>query len=211
MIKVSIVEDDCETRTLISELLKSDSSYCLVGDYGTAKDYLACFASHLPDVVILDIHLPGISGIDCLKRAKPLYPDIQYIMFTVFEDDESVFESLKAGATGYLLKKTSPSGIFEAIESVYSGGSPMSPLIARKVITSMQKTAIAKANPHVALLTARENEILQALARGLRYKEISDTFFISMDTVRSHIRKIYEKLQVNSRIEAVNKTTGRHS
>jgi DNA-binding NarL/FixJ family response regulator len=207
MIRVAIVEDDVEIRNMVSELIQSDSNYKLSGIYGSSEEFLKYFTNNIPDVVILDIHLPGINGIECLKKAKVQLPDIQYIMFTVFEDDDSVFEALRAGATGYFLKKSTPSAIFDAIQNVYDGGSPMSPEIARKVIINLQQGNKTIHSQYVELLTPRENEILTALSKGLRYKDISDKLFISMDTVRSHIRNIYEKLQVNNRTAAVKKAS----
>jgi DNA-binding NarL/FixJ family response regulator len=207
MIRVAVVEDDPEIRKMVSELIQSDSNYSLSGVYGSSEEFLGKFEKNVPDVVILDIHLPGINGIECLKKAKPANPEIQYIMFTVFEDDDSVFEALRSGATGYILKRSSPSAIFDAVQNVYNGGSPMSPEIARRVIMSMQQGEKTGGNQALKLLTQREHEILIALSKGLRYKEISDKLFISMDTVRSHIRNIYEKLQVNNRTAAVRKAS----
>jgi DNA-binding NarL/FixJ family response regulator len=207
MIRVAVVEDDVEIRKMVSELIQSDSNYLMSGIYGTAEEFLRKFSKNIPDVVILDIHLPGISGIECLKKAKPEHPDIQYIMFTVFEDDDAVFEALRSGATGYILKRSTPSAIFDAVQNVFNGGSPMSPEIARKVIMSLQQTDKQGGSRVQELLTPREKEILIALSKGLRYKEISDKLFISMDTVRSHIRNIYEKLQVNNRTAAVRKAS----
>jgi DNA-binding NarL/FixJ family response regulator len=154
----------------------------------------------------MDINLPGINGIECLRRLKPLCAGTQFIMSTVYENDESIFESLQAGATGYLLKKTEPVKILEAIKEVYNGGSPMSSQIARKVIASFQsKNTIDEAE----VLTPKEKEILKALSKGLRYKEIAFEMHISIETVRSHARRIYEKLQVQNRTEALNKVAGR--
>jgi DNA-binding NarL/FixJ family response regulator len=154
----------------------------------------------------MDIHLPGINGIDAVKKLKSLCPQTQFIMSTVYEDDENIFESLKAGASGYLLKKTAPSKILDAIVEVYNGGSPMSSQIARKVIASFQKK---DSIDETDILTPKEKEVLKALAKGLRYKEIADEMKVSMETIRSHARKIYEKLQVQSRTEALNKVYGR--
>jgi DNA-binding NarL/FixJ family response regulator len=206
MIRVAIVEDDAETGQLVSELLGSDNAFLVTGLYPTAESFLDHYQQQLPDTVILDIHLPGMNGIECLRIAHEKNPEIQFVMFTVFEDDDSVFEALRSGATGYLLKKSPPQVIFEALKNVCNGGSPMSPVIARKVINSIYLSKPAVPCPELSTLTCREQEILQALAKGLRYKEISDQMYISIDTVRSHIRKIYEKLHVNSRTEAVNKS-----
>lgn len=209
MIRVAIVEDDAETRNMLAEMLRTDVQYEVIGTFGSAEEFLEHSVDWEPEVVILDIHLPGMSGIDCLREAAIKLMRSQFLMFTVFEDDDNVFEALRAGAQGYLLKKTPPSGVFDAIRVIHAGGSPMSPVIARKVINSFQKAGKRDQVPLIPELTPRENEILQALAKGLRYKEISDQLYISMDTVRTHIRRIYEKLQVNSRTEAVNKSRGK--
>jgi DNA-binding NarL/FixJ family response regulator len=158
-------------------------------------------------VVLMDINLPGINGIECVKRLKPLCPDTQFIMSPVYEDDENIFESLMAGATGYLLKKTVPVRILEAITEVYEGGSPMSTQIARRVIASFRKEDDIDSSE---ILTSREKEILKNLSDGLRYKEIAAKLKISIETVRSHARRIYEKLHVQSRTEALNKIYGKN-
>ena len=159
-----------------------------------------------PDVVLMDINLPGINGIEAVKKLKAFCPQTLFIMSTVYEDDENIFESLKAGASGYLLKKTAPVKILDAIAEVNAGGSPMNSQIARKVIASFQKKdSIDDAHE----LTPKEKEVLKMLAKGLRYKEIADELDVSIETIRSHARKIYEKLQVQSRTEALNKVYGR--
>jgi DNA-binding NarL/FixJ family response regulator len=155
----------------------------------------------------MDINLPGINGIECVKQLKLMCPDTQFIMSTVYEDDENIYESLKAGATGYLLKKTVPSRILEAIAEVHDGGSPMSAQIARRVIASFQK---GDGIEESELLTVREKEILKNLSEGLRYKEIAAKLKISIETVRTHARRIYEKLHVQSRTEALNKVYGKN-
>lgn len=205
MIKVAIVEDIKDIREGLQLLINSSDGFSCVETYSSVEDALVGLPKVLPDVVLMDIHLPGLSGIEAVKRLKPQFRSIQFIMSTVYEDDENIFESLKAGATGYLLKKTSPAKILEAITDVYNGGSPISAEIARKVIGSFQKQ-----NPIDAAeeLTPKEKEILKALSKGLRYKEIANEMQISMDTVRTHVRHIYEKLQVQSRMDAVNKVYG---
>jgi DNA-binding NarL/FixJ family response regulator len=151
----------------------------------------------------MDIHLPGISGIECVKQLKPVLPQTQFMMCTVYEDNENVFDSLCAGASGYLLKNNPPGKITDAIIDLYHGGSPMSSTIARKVINAFQP--VFQKNKEAESLTKRELELLELLAKGYRYKEIADKLFISFETVRTHIHNIYEKLHVQSRIEAVNK------
>jgi len=208
MIKIAIVEDIKDIREGLQLLINSNDTFSCTQTYSTAEDALLNLPNTLPDVILMDIHLPGISGIEAIKKLKPQLPSVQFIMSTVYEDDENIFESLKAGATGYLLKKTSPDKILEAITEVYNGGSPMSAQIARKVIGAFQKK-----NPidETSELTPKEKEILKALSKGLRYKEIAHEMEISMDTVRTHVRHIYEKLQVQSRMDAINKVYGTKS
>jgi len=205
MITVSIVEDIKDIREGLQLLINSNGAFSCTHVYSTAEDALLNMPNNLPNVVLMDIHLPGISGIEAVKKLKAQYPSVQFIMSTVYEDDENIFESLKAGATGYLLKKISPAKILEAITEVYNGGSPMSAQIARKVIAAFQKK-----NPidETSVLTPKEKEILKALSKGLRYKEIAYEMQISMDTVRTHVRHIYEKLHVQSRMDAINKVYG---
>ena len=205
MIHVVIIEDIRETREGLQMLIDSSDGFSCNKTFASAEPALAELPGNCADVVLMDIHLPGISGIEAVKKLKPQCPATQFIMSTIYEDDENIFESLKAGASGYLLKKTAPSKILDAITEVFNGGSPMSSQIARKVIASFQqKNSIDE----VEILTPKEKEILKALAKGLRYKEIADEMKISIETVRSHARKIYEKLHVQSRTEALNKVYG---
>ena len=206
MIQVAIVEDIREIKEGLELLIDSSEGFRCIKTYSNAEEAMADLPQINPDVVLMDITLPGINGIEAVRSLKPKIPATQFIMSTVYEDDENIFESLKAGASGYLLKKTAPSKILESITEVYNGGSPMSSQIARKVIGSFQqKNSIEDSS----LLTQREKEILKLLARGLRYKEIAAELTISIDTVRTHTRHIYEKLQVQSRIEAINKVLGK--
>jgi DNA-binding NarL/FixJ family response regulator len=206
MIAVAIVEDIKEIREGLRLLIDNSNDFLCKDVYESAEHALKGLSQSQPDVVLMDINLPGMNGIDCVRQLKQQYPDTQFIMSTIYEDDENIFESLKAGATGYLLKKTEPAKILEAIKEVYAGGSPMSSQIARKVIASFQpKPGI----DDVEILTPKEKEILKALSKGLRYKEIAFEMQISIETVRSHVRRIYEKLQVQSRTEALNKVYGR--
>lgn len=207
MIHVVIIEDIKEIREGLQMLIDGSDGFTCSKTFSTGELAVSELPGICPDVVLMDINLPGINGIEAVRQLKPLCPGTQFIMSTVYEDDENIFESLKAGANGYLLKKTAPSKILDAIMEVHSGGSPMSSQIARKVIASFQhKDSIDEAN----ILTPKEKEILKALAKGLRYKEIADDMKISIETVRSHARKIYEKLQVQSRTEALNKVYGRN-
>jgi len=207
MIHVVIIEDIKEIREGLQLLIDASDGFSCLKTFATAEQALDELPALLPDVALMDIHLPGINGIDAVRQLKPVCPGTQFIMSTVYEDDENIFESLKAGASGYLLKKTAPSKILDAIVEVYNGGSPMSGQIARKVIASFQhKDSIDEAD----ILTPKEKEILKELAKGLRYKEIADEMKISIETVRSHARKIYEKLQVQSRTEALNKVYRRN-
>jgi len=202
MITVAIVEDIREIREGLRLLIDNSDGFSCTQIYPSAEDALEAIPQNPSDVVLMDIHLPGMNGIEAVRRLKNVCPEIQILMSTVYEDDSNLFESLKAGASGYLLKKTAPVKLLEAITEVTKGGSPMSGQIARKVIASFQE----KATPDG--LTPREREVLKALALGLRYKEIASDMAISMETVRSHVRHIYEKLQVQSRVEALNKAYG---
>lgn len=203
-IKVGIVEDEKQIRESLVILINGSEGFSCVHAYESAEAAIAAVPSKELDVILMDIHLPGKDGIQCITELKPLCPETQFLMCTSFEDTDSVFRALKAGATGYLTKTTQPSKILDAIVEVYKGGSPMSSHIARKVVASFQPGNNQKAE--LQKLSEREKEILNELSQGLRYKEIADKLFLSTETVRTHIRNIYEKLQVNSRTEALNKT-----
>src|SRR5438067_8880013 len=205
-ISVAIVEDIKDIREGLQILIGNSSGYHCSHVYASAEEAIKDLPNHCDDVVLMDIHLPGMNGIECLRQLKEKCPGSRFIMSTVYEDDENIFESLKAGAYGYLLKKTEPVKILEAIREVHNGGSPMSAQIARKVIQSFQHKNSIEA---VAELTPKEKNILQLLSKGLRYKEIAAEESISIDTVRTHIRHMYEKLHVQSRTEALNKVFGR--
>ena len=206
MIVVAIVEDIKDIREGLRLLIDNSNDFSCTEVYTSAEEALIGLPESQPDVVLMDINLPGMNGIECIRLLKPQCLRTQFIMTTVYEDGDNIFESLKVGATGYLLKKTEPVKILEAIKEVYAGGSPMSTQIARKVIASFQpKQSI----DDVELLTPKEKEILKALSKGLRYKEIAFEMHISIETVRSHVRHTYEKLHVQSRTEALNKIYGR--
>ncbi len=203
-IKVGIVEDEKQIRESLAILIDGSEGFSCVHTFGTAEDAINTIVDLPLDVVLMDIHLPEKNGIECITVLKPLCPEVQFLMCTSFEDTDSVFKALKAGASGYLTKTTQPSKILDAIVEVYKGGSPMSSHIARKVVDSFY--AAPKENTELQKLSSREKEILDFLSQGLRYKEIADQLCLSIETVRTHIRNIYEKLQVNSRTEALNKT-----
>ena len=206
MIKVVIIEDIKEIREGLQMLIDGSDGFMCARTFANAEDAIEQLPGISPDVALMDINLPGINGIEAVRKLKPKCSSTQFIMSTVYEDDDSIFESLKAGASGYLLKKTAPSKILDSITEVFHGGSPMSGQIARKVIASFQqKDSIDES----ALLTLREKEILKSLAKGLRYKEIAAELNIGLETVRTHARNIYEKLQVQSRTEAINKIMGK--
>lgn len=201
-IRVSIVEDLTEVREGLVELVQSDEELMMVGSFKDAESAIDKLTGLNSDVVLMDINLPGMSGIDCIKSVKDKCPDTQFMMFTVYENDEKVVQALRAGATGYLLKRTEPKRILESIKELNQGGSPMSSNIARKLLTIfVHEKAVTKKE----ILSGRENEVLQLLADGLLYKEIADRLHIGHGTVRQHIHNIYEKLHVSNRTEAVNK------
>ena len=203
-ITVAIIEDQKDTRKMLSILINGSDGYECVATFENGEDAIARIAQLDPAIVLVDIHLPGLSGIECVKQLKSLCPQIQFIMCTSLEDSDNVFNALQAGASGYITKSTAPSKILEAITDAYNGGSPMSSQIARKVINFFQQPP-ARKNVELEKLSAREQEILQYLSKGYRYKEMAALLFISIETVRKHIHNIYEKLQVNSRTDALNK------
>ncbi len=201
-ISVVIVEDDDQIREGISMFLKSSEGFELKGAFGDCQSTLKNLDDILPDVFLMDISMPGLSGIECTAKIKSVYPEANIIMLTVYEDNAQIFNSLRAGASGYILKRTPLEQILEAVKDVNAGGAPMTPSIAKKVLSFFNDTRI-KLNEYN--LTQREKEILQELINGSSYKKIADTLFISLDTVRSHIKNIYQKLHVNSKSEAVAK------
>jgi DNA-binding NarL/FixJ family response regulator len=201
MVKVAIVEDDKEIREGLAVLINGSEGFQCVAAYSSAEDALSDLLKKKPDVVLMDINLPHMSGIECTRKLKELRPDLSIMVLTVYDDDESIFESLKAGARGYILKKTPPAKLLESILELYNGGSPISSRIARRVVQTFQ--VLGTSSEERENLSRRENEILAYLAKGYRYREIAETLFISIETVRTHVRNIYEKLQVRSRTEAV--------
>ncbi len=205
-IRVAIVEDNPGILNALEEVLKLDDNYEWAGSYATAEIAIKEIPETLPDVVLMDINLgAGLNGIECVKKLKPLQPSVLYLMCTVYEEDDKIFDALKAGASGYILKKTQPTKLLEAIKELYEGGAPMSSQIARKVVMNFQD----KKDKSIQELSPREREILEHLAKGLLYKEISAELGISQETVRKHVYNIYEKLHVSNRVEAINKLYGK--
>jgi DNA-binding NarL/FixJ family response regulator len=205
-ISLAIVEDLDEVRDGLKNFLALSSEFNVLDTFKTAEEALYDIPGLKPDIVIMDINLPGMNGIECIRQVKSKTPGTQFMMFTVYENDEKVFEALKAGASGYLLKNTGLLQMSEALKELYKGGSPMSANIARKLVTVFHNQE--KNTTPVETLSNRENEILQWLAKGLLYKEIAEQLSISTSTVRQHIHKIYEKLHVQNRTEAINKAFG---
>jgi DNA-binding NarL/FixJ family response regulator len=204
MINVVIVEDQDEIRKSLCILINGSDGFRCIKSFADAESAMKEIPQLLPDVALVDIHLPGASGIDCITAIKPLCPNTQFLICTVFEDADNIYKALKAGANGYLLKNTPPTKLLESIGEIFHGGSPMSSQIARKVINAFQNLQLSKPSMPDSL-TMREKELLQYLSKGYRYKEIADKLFISHETVKTHIRNIYEKLQVQSKVEALNK------
>ena len=210
-ISVCVVDDNKELRNALEEIITMSDGYKCIGTIGTAEDAVNQIPILRPDVVLMDINLgTEASGIDVVKILKPRLPDINFMMCTVYEEDDKIFQALSAGASGYILKKTDPARMLEAIRELYEGGAPMSSQIARKVVVAFrQQTVINSDGEDLDMLSAREKEILEYLSRGLMYKEIASQLFLSPETVRKHVYHIYEKLHVNNRVAAVNKFYGR--
>jgi len=214
-ISVCIVDDNKDIRSALEQIIMMAEGYTLAGSFADAESALLKIPALQPNVVLMDINLgDGESGIDCVRQLKPQFPEILFMMCTIYEEDEKIFEALKAGANGYILKKTAPGKLLDALRELYEGGAPMSSQIARKVVNAFQakpadtpdtSTAVRTIN----ILSNRENEILELLSRGMLYKEIAAKLFISQETVRKHVYHIYEKMHVNNRVEAINKFYGR--
>ena len=202
-ITVSIVEDDVRVRGALARLIDRSEGFCCVSQHPSGENALDDLPRVKPEVVLMDINLPGMNGVECVRRLKLLLPETQIVMLTVYEDTDLIFNALAAGATGYLLKRTPTAEILAAIRDVHNGGSPMTSHIARKVVQSFRRNEAPARDD--AALSPREQEVLSHLASGYLYKEIAAALNISYDTVHTHIRRIYEKLQVRSRTEAVAK------
>jgi DNA-binding NarL/FixJ family response regulator len=205
-ISVSIVEDDAQVRASLARLIDSSSGCRCVSRHGSAENALQEIPRIKPDVALMDINLPGINGVECVRRLKPQLPATQIIMLTVYQNTEHIFDALAAGATGYLLKQTPPDELLAAIREVHAGGSPMSSHIARKIVQSFQQ--VVTPSPGAQMLTPREVQVLDLLAKGFLYKEIAEATKTTYATVHTHIRHIYEKLHVRSRTEAVARHLG---
>lgn len=204
-IKVSIVDDDKDLRASLATLIRGTDALRLVGSYANAKVALEEIPRQPPDVVLMDINMPGMAGIECVRELKAKLPKVQFLMLTVYEDGDSLFNSLKAGASGYLLKRTTSIDLLQAIRDVHAGGSPMTPQLARRVV---QFFAQLQGEPRVTDLSPGERDFLNLLAKGYVYKEIADRMGITTHTVRYYVRTVYEKLHVHSRTEAVVKYLG---
>jgi DNA-binding NarL/FixJ family response regulator len=202
-ITVSIVEDNDQLRGTLARVLSRAEGFQCLGQYASAEAALEALPNERPNVVLMDINLPGMNGVECVRRLKEVLPETQAVMLTVYEDTENIFNALAAGAAGYLLKRTKSAELLEAIRDVHKGGSPMTTHIARKVVQSFQS---AGASPQpTENLSQREQEVLDCLSQGFLYKEIAEKLGISYETVHTYIRRIYEKLQVRTRTEAVAK------
>jgi len=206
-IRVAIVEDDEEIRANLTHRIGGNPAFRLEKSFADAESAVIELSRHGVDVVLVDINLPGMDGVECVRQLKNSLPEAQFIMLTVYEDNNRLFKSLMAGASGYLLKRTPPARLLAAIKEVHAGGAPMTPQIARRVVQHFRHAPMADAG--LEKLTPREYEVLEQLSKGLRYKEIVDHLGISVGTLHSYIRKVYEKLHVHSRTEAVVKYLNR--
>ena len=202
---VMIVEDNKSLQLLLENIIK-DNDFCFcAGVCSSAEEALVAVPDLLPDVVLMDIGLPGMDGIECVRKLKPLCPGVEFMMCTIYDEDEKVFDALEAGANSYILKSTAPEEMLAAIADLSNGGSPMSSDIARKVVQSFQRKRNVKKEFGI---TPREEDVLKLLAKGLLYKEVADQLGISVKTMKKHIYNIYEKMHVHSKVEAVNKFLG---
>lgn len=201
---IAIIEDDNTIRQFLAENVRMHIDVERLDEYPDGESALTKLSSDPVEIALFDIQLPGISGIECIRKLKIIHPRMQMMVLTVYDHADTVFDALKAGASSYILKNTAPEKIIEAIEELYKGGSPISSQIARKLIESFQVRE--NSNEYFQTLSRREKEILELLSRGFHYKEIADKLFIGFETVRTHISHIYEKLHVNCRVEALKKT-----
>jgi DNA-binding NarL/FixJ family response regulator len=204
MLRIAIYEDNTDLRMAMSMLIGGSPGFELVGAFANCLNVVAECKTLCPDVVLMDIQMPQMSGIEGVGLLKRAIPSVEIIMLTVFDDEESVFNAIRAGASGYLLKKTPPAVILNALHEVKAGGAPMTPMIARKVLGFLPQKTVEK-QPNFEALSPREAEVLQTLSRGYSYKMVASELFISIDTVRGHVRQIYDKLHVHSLSEAISK------
>jgi len=204
-ISIAIVEDDVPAREILAGWIRSANGFKLLGEYSDAETAIAELPEKKPSVVLFDINLPGMSGIECVRKLKPRLPETQFLMVTVYEDANHIFDALAVGASGYLLKQTRRSELLDALRDVHVGGSPMSSQLARKVVQSFRRQETENSGGESVELSQREHEVLELLARGYLYKEIAEQLKISVQTVNTYIRRIYEKLHVRSRAQAVAK------
>ncbi len=198
-VTVSIIEDDVPAREILADWIRRSDGFNCVSEHDDAESAIAILPEKKPSVVLVDINLPGINGIECIRRLKTVIPETQFVMLTVYEDDNHIFRAMSAGASGYLLKQTQRQMLLAALKEVHGGGSPMSSSIARKVVQSFRHQSASDA----AALSPREQEVLELLARGYLYKEIADSLQLSVQTVNTYIRRVYEKLHVRSRSQAL--------
>jgi DNA-binding NarL/FixJ family response regulator len=201
-ISVSIVEDIPEVRMSVEKYIAASENFVFEKAYSNAESAVKDAIENHPDIIIMDINLPGMNGIDCIAEIKKTNSKSQFLIFTVFEDDDKIFDALKVGAMGYLLKKTPKDQLLEALLDLHNGGSPMSTSIARKVIQSFSKVSVSN---YENAISKKEREVIELLAKGFLYKEIGDKLSISLNTVKQHLHNIYKKLQVDNKTEAINK------
>jgi DNA-binding NarL/FixJ family response regulator len=200
-IRVAMIEDDEEIRSNLGDAIAAHGDFRLVGSYRDAESALKSLPEAKPRVVLMDINLPGMDGVQCVRRLKAAMPEVEFLMLTVYQDSTMLIQSLMAGASGYLLKRTSPEKLLVAIREVCSGGAPMTPGMARRVVQHFQQAP--PPSSELARLTTREKDVLDQLARGFCYKEVADNLHIGTGTLQTHVHNIYEKLRVHSRTEAV--------
>ncbi|MFQ5446302.1 MAG: response regulator [Saprospiraceae bacterium] len=204
-IRIAIIEDVKEFRDALQMMLNATPGFECDLAYANGEKALEDIPKERPDIVLVDINLPGMNGIEVMGRLKKAFPKIQFMILTVFEDDEKIFNALAAGASGYLLKSTPPGKIMDAIRELHEGGSPMSTQIARKVVASFRNPTQEFSNPYEQMLTQREKEVLELLSNGKLYRQIAQELNISLETVKSHCHNIYDKLHVTTKVEAINK------
>ena len=207
LIKIAIVEDNSDIQELLLDIFTTQKNFSVTGVFDNKTSALKNLPLSKPDIVLMDIGLPDGSGIECIKELKPRFPEIEFMVYTSFEDDKTVFEALEAGASSYILKRSKPDFIVNAVKELYTGGSPMNPDIARIVVSKMNKF---EKQEKIEILTPREKEIMEQLAKGNLYKEVAHDLEISLNTLKAHCYNIYQKLHVNNKTEAINKVFGRN-